>query len=290
MRFLDHFVLVARSIADARKCYTRMGFNVAPDGVHPFGTHNANMYFHAGAMIETLAVENQAKYKMAIESGNTFVKNDAAFRNANGEHGFSHIVFTSINADIDHKKFSGLGFSGGDIVSFSRQFSQPDGKVETVAAKLCFATHPKSHCGYYFTCEDIIVPEIDRSSLLEHENGALGPNHAISCSNKPSEYFNFLKSVVDPNKVQNHGESVECEFPNGRALIVTPQVLEQEFGMAHTNFGTDLIHRGLVFGVDDLRKTEALFARNEIPFMQCNDRIVAQPEPQNGVFFAFEQS
>ena len=193
MRSIDHFVLVAGNLPDARKHYREMGFNVAADGVHPFGTHNANMYFRDGPMIETLSIENPVKYSEAIEAGNTFVRNDAAFRAAQGDSGFSHVVATSTDAEQDHNGFLERGVSGGDIVSFSRQFEQPDGKVETVAAKLAFATHSKAPSGFYFTCEDIVVPEIDRSSLLDHENGALGPIHAISCSREPLTYVDFLR-------------------------------------------------------------------------------------------------
>ena len=85
MRLIDHYVLVAGNLTDSRKCYQQMGFNVAPDGVHPFGTYNANMYFRDGPMIETLAIENHDKYSKAIKAGNTFIKIDAVFRATQGD-------------------------------------------------------------------------------------------------------------------------------------------------------------------------------------------------------------
>jgi len=290
MRLIDHFVLVTRNLSDARKHYRRMGFSVAPDGVHPFGTYNANMYFRDGPMIETLSIENHIKYSEAIEAGNTFVKNDAAFRAARGDDGFSHVVVTSTDADMDHDGFKERGVSGGDIVSFSRQFKQPDGKVETIAAKLAFATHSKAaRSGFYFTCEDIVVPEIDRSSLLDHENGALGANHVISCSCKPLTYVDFLRGLFEPNEIRVSEQNVDCLFPNGCASIVTPEMLAQDFGIKHSRTEADLQHRGLVFGVTDLRKTEALFTQNQIPFERHNERLVTQLSPEPGPFFAFEQ-
>jgi len=289
MRLIDHFVLVAGNLSDARKHYRRMGFNVAPDGVHPFGTHNANMYFRDGPMIETLSIENHIKYAEAIEAGNTFVKNDAAFRAARGDDGFSHVVVTSTDADMDHDAFLERGVSGGDIVSFSRQFEQPDGRVETVAAKLAFATHSKARSGFYFTCEDIVVPAIDRSLLLDHENGALGANHVISCSRAPLTYVDFLGGLFEPNEIRVSDRNVDCLFPNGRASIVTPEVLARDFGMKHSPAGADLLHGGLVFGVTDLQKTKALFTQNQILFERHNERLVTQLSPEPGPFFVFEQ-
>ena len=289
MRLIDHLVLVAGNLSDARKHYRRMGFNVAPDGVHPFGTYNANMYFRGGPMIETLSIENHIKYSEAIEAGNTFVKNDAAFRAAQGDDGFSHVVVTSTDTDMDHDSFLERGVSGGDIVSFSRQFKQPDGKVETIAAKLAFATHSKARSGFYFTCEDIAVPEIDRSSLLDHENGALGANHVISCSREPLTYVDFLRGLFEPNEIRVSEQNVDCLAPNGRASIVIPEVLAQDFGIKHSRKEADLLHRGLVFGVTDLQKTEALFIQNQIIFERHNERLVTQLSPEPGPFFAFEQ-
>ena len=289
MRLIDHFVLVAGNLPDARKHYLQMGFNVAPDGVHPFGTYNANMYFRDGPMVETLSIENCIKYSEAIEAGNTFVTNDAAFRAAQGDDGFSHVVVTSADADLDHNDFLERGVSGGDIVSFSRQFEQPDGSVETIAAKLAFATHSKAQSGFYFTCEDIAVPEIDRSSLLDHENGALGANNVISCSREPLTYVDFLRGLFESNEVRVSNQNVECLVPNGRASIVTPEVLAQDFGIKHCRNGAELLHRGLIFRVTNLQKVEALFIQNKILYEQHNERLVTELSPESGPFFAFEQ-
>lgn len=289
MRLIDHFVLVAGNLSDARKNYQRMGFTVAPDGIHPFGTYNANMYFRDGPMVETLSIENHARYAEAIRSGNSFVRNDAAFRAMEGDEGFSHIVVTSTDADRDHAGFLERGVSGGDIVSFARPFEQPDGRVETVAAKLAFATHSKARSAFYFTCEDIVVPAIDRSLLLDHKNGALGAKRVISCSREPLTYLDFLEGIFGPTEIRASDNNVDCHLPNGRASIVTPEILAQDFGVEHNHTDADLLHRGLVFVVADLRKTEALFTRNKIPCEWHNERLVTQPRPEPRPFFAFEQ-
>jgi hypothetical protein len=289
MRLIDHCVLVAEKLSDARDRYRRMGFTVAPDGVHPFGTHNANMYFPDGPMIETLAIADPVKVAQAIASGNTFVTNDAAFRRAHGHDGFSHVVATSTDADKDHRDFLKRGVSGGDLVAFSRKFEHPDGTLGTFAVKLAFATHPEATSGYFFVCEDVVSPEIDHSSLLDHENGAWGATSVISCTSEPSTYADFYRELFGSTDLIVREQTVDCVVPNGHVSIVTPERLWQEYGVGQRRAGTGLHHRGLIFGVSDLSRTEALFTRNQVPFKRHNDRLIAQPTSERGVFFGFEQ-
>ncbi len=289
MRSIDHFVLVSASLADARARYRRMGFTVAPDGVHPFGTYNANMYFRDGPMIETLAIENPARYAEAVAAGNSFVANDAAFRAARGDEGFSHVVVTSRDAERDHAAFLDRGVSGGKLVSFSRDFELPDGRMERVEAKLAFATPAGARCGFFFTCEDIVVPAIDRSSLLDHGNGALGARQALSCAQEPLAYADFLKGLVEPNEVHVGAQRVDCVFPNGRASIVTPELLAGDFGLEESPDAAGLQHRALLFQVKDLGKTERLFARNGLPFTRHKERLVARTGREPAPVFVFEQ-
>lgn len=288
MRLIDHCVLVAENLPHARDRYRRMGFNVAPDGVHPFGTHNANMYFRDGPMIETLAIADPVRYAQAIEGGNTFVTNDAAFRRAHGDHGFSHVVATSTDADKDHTDFLARGVSGGAPVSFSREFEHPDGTLDTFSVKLAFATHPKATSGYFFVCEDVVAPKIDRSSLLDHENGALGATSVISCTSEPSTYGDFYRELFASSDDIVRERTVDCALPNGRVSIVTPEELSQEYDVGHRCAGEDLLHRGMIFGVRDLPRTEALFIRNRVPFKRHNGRLIALPASELGFFFGFE--
>ena len=50
-RALDHLVLPTTSLAVARDRLTTLGFTVAPDGVHPFGTVNCCIYLADGTFL-----------------------------------------------------------------------------------------------------------------------------------------------------------------------------------------------------------------------------------------------
>lgn len=289
MRSIDHCVLVTGKLSEARDRYHRMGFTVAPDGVHPFGTYNANMYFRDGPMIETLAIADRTQYMEALEGGNTFVRNDAAFRRAHGDNGFSHIVATSTDADRDHRAFLERAVSGGAPVAFSRQFERPDGGLERLAVKLAFAIPPQATSGYFFVCENVVTPEIDRSSLADHENGATGARSVISCTRTPQAYLDFYRDLFGSAALVVDDDAVDYAVPNGRLSIVTPEGLAREYGVEERRADADLLHRGVIFGAD-LSRTEAVFTRNQVSFRRHKDRLIAPPASERGFFFGFEQA
>ena len=60
-RRIDHCVLPVADLAGARDRLTRLGFTVAPEGRHPFGTHNACVYFADDTFLEPLAVGDRVR-------------------------------------------------------------------------------------------------------------------------------------------------------------------------------------------------------------------------------------
>ena len=58
---LDHVVLPVADLGVARARLTALGFTVAPDGLHPFGTANCCVYLADGTFLEPLAVGDPRK-------------------------------------------------------------------------------------------------------------------------------------------------------------------------------------------------------------------------------------
>jgi hypothetical protein len=138
-RLLDHCVLPVPSLAVARKRYEALGFTVAPQGTHPFGTINSCVYFADDTFLEPLAVGDAAKVRDAIGSRNVFVARDALYRQAIGEDGFSALVFKTDDAKADHAGFEEADVSAGPVLDFSRAFVDPTGKSGKVSFRLAFA-------------------------------------------------------------------------------------------------------------------------------------------------------
>ena len=126
MRDLDHFVMPVSSLAVARARLMALGFTVAPDARHPFGTENCCVFFEDGTFIEPLAIGDAALVKAAVEAGNAFVQNDARARAANID-GFSQLVIRSDDAEADDYDYKAENISGGPLLNFGRTFTRPDG-------------------------------------------------------------------------------------------------------------------------------------------------------------------
>ncbi len=287
MRSIDHFVLVAADLSQVRASYQNMGFTVAAKGRHPFGTENANMYFPDGAMVETVAVGDKASYETAASQGNTFAANDAAFRRAWGDQGFSHLVASSTDAAADDRRFRRQGVSGGPVVSFSRPFENPDGSWDTISAHLAFATHPKSPSAFFFTCEDVRLPKVDRSSLQVHENGVIGVAGMVACAPVPSLFADFLQDLFQAPEITSSPEEVRATLANGKVSILSPRRIAAEFGVSQ-EVAAGLLHRGLIFQTADMERLQALLSGNGVAYESHNNRLVIPPTGIAGPFFAFE--
>src|SRR5262245_28456968 len=133
IRPLDHLVLPVVDLATARARLTALGFSVAPDGVHPFGTANCCVYLADGTFLEPLAVAAPDGAAAASRSGNVFTARDADYRRSRGDDGFSAIVVGTGNAVTDHRLFTDARLSAGPILDFSRSFVDAAGKRDTAS-------------------------------------------------------------------------------------------------------------------------------------------------------------
>src|SRR5436190_12620545 len=138
-RPLDHVVLPVADLAAARARLTALGFTVAPDGVHPFGTANCCVYLRDGTFLEPLAIGDAAQASASALGGNVFTARDAAYRRAVGNDGFSALVITTADAGADQAAFAAAGLSAGEILEFSRPFVGAAGARDTASFRLAFA-------------------------------------------------------------------------------------------------------------------------------------------------------
>ncbi|WP_234851909.1 VOC family protein, partial [Sinorhizobium meliloti] len=79
-RPLDHLVLPVADLARTRQRLAALGFTVADEARHPFGTANACVFFSDDTYLEPLAVASREECEAAALEGNAFVARDQAFR------------------------------------------------------------------------------------------------------------------------------------------------------------------------------------------------------------------
>lgn len=264
LRLIDHCVLPVADLDTARRRLKSLGFTVAPEGRHPFGTFNACVYFADDTFLEPLAIADPQEIATARADGNVFIERDAVFRRTHGEEGFSALVFKTDDAEADHHAFDRAGISAGPMLTFSRTFVDAGGASGTASFKLAFAADSSETGTYLFTCQRIGQPKVDRSALERHDNGALAIKAIVAEAGQPDEG----QAIVD------------------RACPTQPGTIEVHAGQP----GSNLRFRGIVLTVSDLARTEELLADRAINYSRTGRRILVPPAPGQGVELAFEEA
>ena len=196
-RAVDHCVLPVADLGTARRRLTSLGFVVAPDGAHPFGTANCCVYLADGTFLEPLAQVDDRAEKEAAHQGNMFTARDLAYRYRNGEEGFSALVFGTEDAATDHAEFVEAGFSGGNILDFSRGFTDAYGKRDKASFRLAFAADWRAPDCFFFTCQRVRVPMVDRSALQMHGNGATRIKGIVLAAPRGSDSADFVLTAAN---------------------------------------------------------------------------------------------
>ncbi|MGO4351236.1 VOC family protein [Rhizobium sp. RAF36] len=286
---LDHLVLPVTHIDVARERLGRLGFTVAADGRHPFGTENACIFLADRTYLEPLGVANQAECDAAVAKGNSFVARDQAFRFRCGDDGFSAIVFGTDDADADKAAYDGAQLSGGDMVEFSRPIVMPDETQATGAFKLAFAADLRAPDVFFFACQRVNAFPADRKALETHANGVIGISEIALSAEDPQAFAEFLETASGGAEPREAALGLSFELPNGKLSIFSNEGMEAYFDAEPLGTDNGLRARAIVFSVGDLAVTAAHLAANGITHVSMSNRLLVKPAPGQGAIFAFEE-
>jgi len=286
-RPLDHLVLPTADLAVARERLTAVGFTVAPIGIHPFGTENACIYLADGTFLEPLATGDAGKVEEAASAGNVFVARDRQFRRRNGAEGFSAVVFGTGNADNDHASFVRAGISAGDRLDFSRPFVDASGRADEASFRLAFAAEGGEPDAFFFTCERANVPQVDRSALQAHANGATRIAAVFACVEHPAAHARFFETVAGaPANVV--GGRLEVELANAAIQLLDPADFVDEFG-PDAPATAALRLAAVEFQVPDLAPVERHLAATATRYQRRDARLIVPAAPGQGAIFVFKE-
>jgi hypothetical protein len=288
VRPIDHLVLPVTDIATARARLARLGFTVAADARHPFGTENACVFFADKTYLEPLGVASEEECRASAKAGNQFTARDQAFRFRNGHEGLSAVVMGTDDADRDHARFAKAGISGGEQLQFSRVMAFPDGSQITASFKLSFAADLRSPDFFAFSCERINMPPVDRSSLERHPNGVTGIRSVILSEEEPLDFSGFLQAVTGQADISGDRDTMRLEAANADILVFDPLELKSAFGLAMPA-GRGLRGQAVVFKAADLAATETVLGQAGIRYLKSGGMILVPHEPGQGVLFAFSE-
>ncbi|MDA4843714.1 VOC family protein [Hoeflea poritis] len=288
-RSVDHLVLPTADLEAARTRLALLGFTVAPEARHPFGTANACVFFADGTYLEPLSVAQRELCEHAAIDGNVFVMRDQAYRFRRGEEGFSALVMGTDKAEEDRRQFLKAGISAGLNLEFSRPFETPDGARSMAGFELAFAADLRAPDVFFFTCERKNAPDVDRSVLETHENGVTGIRQVVLSEQNPSDFQYLLQQVVGQREVNAHSFGVDLAAANADVVALNSAGLKGFFGVAGGTHARGLRLRGIVFATADLDAMEQRLKDREIAYAFIAGRLVVAEAAGQGAFFAFEQ-
>ena len=289
VRRIDHLVLPVVSLDDARARYTALGFTVAPDGVHPFGTQNANIYLADGTFLEPLAIASREVCWTEAKRGNSFVRNDQTYRFRVSGEGFSHTVVSTESAEDDYHRYAELGYPDGPVVTFSRVSETPSGTQSEARFSLAFAMDPRSPDARFFSCETQAPPAMS-GPLQNHPNGAVRTKRIVLSEENPTDFQYFLQEFVQQRDVAAHSFGMDVEAANATIEVLTPDGIRVHYGIEEKRRTRGMLHRAYVVGVESMDRTANWLREHDITFGEVGERIVVPPEIGQGCHCVFEDA
>jgi hypothetical protein len=288
VRPIDHAVLPVLDLATARNRLAKLGFTVAPEGYHPFGTANCCVYFTDGTFLEPLAIADREAANAAALAGNVFTARDASYRQSTGNEGFSALAMGTGNAAADHEIFVENGLSAGSILEFSRPFVDAAGVEDTASFRLAFAADKSATEALFFTSQRVNVPKVDRSALQGHANGVSRIARVLLSADAPSAYASVLSTVVGGGRPTDIDQGIELRASNAFVTVLTPARLHSEFGLkGRAKPSLNLV--GLVFEIARAPACEGVLQAAHVPYERRGNRLIVQSAPGQGALFAFEE-
>lgn len=288
-RRLDHVVMPVTHVETARTTFEALGFLVAPDAVHPFGTENACIFFADGIYIEPLGIAERELCEAEAIGGNVFVAHDQAYRFRRGTPGFSGLAFASENVDLDRAAFERAGLGGGRNLEFRRIARAPDGGEVELGFRLAFARDRRAPDLSLFACEPIHRFKPDRSALIAHPNGVGGLRRIVLSDANPTDFQYLLQDIVGDRSILADSFGFSIEADNVTIEVASPDALALRYGAAGP-VERGLRIEGLVLDVADLQTIERFCGEAGLTLRKFGDRLVVQLGPENTAFLAFEAS
>ncbi|MEN0088704.1 MAG: VOC family protein [Pseudomonadota bacterium] len=291
MRGFDHVVLPVADLAVARARYQELGFTVAPNGIHPFGTYNCCIFLANGGFLEPLALHDAALRDSVLREGENeaFVRGHSDYVEQMGAEGFSHLVLQSGDAAADRVSFEMSTILAGRT-QFARVAENGVGASQNVSFDLTFAADERSPDAGFFTCHSLKPVEIDFSALGSHANTVVGVSQICTTSHNPHEHAAFVEAFVGTPSA--HGDQhISADLGGTTWLILTPAGLAEHLGGDTGDLGDTgdgMRHQAIQFITDDMDALANALAISGLPFRQSGDQIIVPPGPGQGYWAIFE--
>ena len=282
---IDHVVLPVTTLTLARSRLSSLGFKVAPDARHSFGTGNCCVFFRDRTYLEPITILDRNRADMAAAEGITFVKRLKRFTERQGE-GFAMLALKSDDAGADGAAFAKAGAGAGATFRFTRVAKLPDGAESEVGFVLAFAEQQSAPDATFFVCQHLSADIIFQPSYLEHPNGALGISAVSLVAESPSDFRTMLASAIGESELRSSDSGLEAEQGHQALHVLTREGFRSRYEFDPPNPRRGLLFAALEISVLDLDRAAGYAGGSA---RRREERVVVPPAPGLGTVIAFRR-
>ena len=282
-RPIDHLVLPVTTLALARSRLTGLGFNVAPDARHPFGTGNCCVLFENRTYLEPITILDREAADNAAAEGTFFVRRIKRFLERRGE-GCAMLAFKSEDAERDRAAFEQAGLAAGPVFRFSRPAVQSDGSQAEMGVALAYADLAAAPDATFFSCQHLAPDLLFAPPYMGHENGALGVTAVAAVAENPAEFVSLLAAATGDQSPADIVGGVEARADGHSIAILTPAGFRERYGLDAPDPRRGLLLAGFDIRVADLERAVGYAGPLAT---RRGDRIVVAPSPGLAAVIAF---
>lgn len=273
---IDHCVVLVRDLDAARACYARLGFTVAPRGLHPPDKGTGN---------HTVMLEREYVELMGVVTPTS--SNEHWRRTLATREGMAALALQTPSADAAAAEMNADGVALSAPEDFARPVVLPDG-TRSQAAFRTTQFPPGTAPGFHlFCCEHRTRHTTWLPDLLHHANGAVALDHVLVTSDDPRGDATTLARLFATTPLARADAGWSVETGNSTVRFQTAQALADRFEGADLDglLPSGLV--GLAISTRSLADATAVLARAEVAHARTRAGIVVAPREASGVLIVF---
>lgn len=218
---LDHLVILVDDLDDAAGRYMQLGFTVAPEMRHPFGTANRLVMF-ADNFLELVGIVDRAQL-----SGPGLLIDKHLNEHGPGAFG---IALNSCDIEADRRTLAARGIEPGPIGGGSRPVPLPDGRQGLARFSTSLIPGPPQLLSLFFFAQQHVPEVVWVPEWQQHANGARALTSILFTADTIDGLDVFFERLFGAGSVRNEPRRFTVQAPLGTLAVVHQQVAFDHYG------------------------------------------------------------
>jgi len=267
---IDHAVALVRDLDDARDRFARLGFTVAPRGVHPpeLGTGNHTVMLER-EYLELMGV-------LAPTAANARYRATLARR-----EGLAALALQTTSADAVVAEMAAAGVALETPVDFARPVVLSDGTRTQAAFRTAHFAEGAAPGFHVFCCEHRTRHVTWRPELLRHANGAVALEQVLAATSDPAGDAASCAALFAGAPSRGADGAFVVDTGNSTIRFASPSSLAETFKGIELGGAAGLV--GLVLRTTSLAQARAALAAGGVRSVATGAGVAVAPADACGV-------